>query len=222
MSEPVPTPQLDPIELVIFDCDGVLVDSEWLSVRTEAELLGELGWDISEAEIVDRFVGRSDDHMLAVIEEHLGREVPEFMPTYRERLFAAFDRELRAVDGVIDALDRIEGQGLATCVASSGSHNKMERTLGATGLLGRFEGRIFSATQVASGKPAPDLFLLAAASMDVDPHRCVVVEDSISGLEAARAAGMRSVGYAGGVTPAQNLIGTGTVVIHHMSDLFPA
>ncbi len=222
MSEPVIPPQLHPIELVIFDCDGVLVDSEWLSVRTEAELLGELGWDISEAEIVDRFVGRSDDHMLAVIEEHLGREVPEFMPTYRERLFAAFDRELRAVDGVVDALDRIAGRGLATCVASSGSHAKMDRTLGATDLLRRFEGRIFSASQVTNGKPAPDLFLFAAASMGVDPNRCVVVEDSYFGLEAARAAGMRSVGYAGGVTLAQNLIGAGTVVIHDMSDLFPA
>ncbi len=222
MAEPVELSYPDPIELVIFDCDGVLVDSEWLAVRTEAQLLGELGWEISEAEVVERFVGRSDDHMLAVIEQHLGRDVPEFMPTYRERLFAAFDRELRAVEGIVEALDRIDRLGLATCVASSGTHAKMDATLGATGLLERFDGRIFSATQVANGKPAPDLFLLAAASMGVENRHCVVVEDSYFGVEAARSAGMRSVGYAGGITPARRLVGPGTVVIDDMAALFPA
>lgn len=212
----------DPVELVIFDCDGVLVDSERLSVRIEVELLGELGWQIDEAEVVERFVGRSDAHMLSVIEERLGRSVPEFMPTYRERLEGAFERELRAVDGVVDALDRIEGKGTATCVASSGTHDKMRVTLGLTGLWERFEGRIFSATQVAEGKPAPDLFLFAAESMGVAPPGCLVVEDSFFGVEAARAAGMRAVGYAGGITPAERLAGPGTVVIDDMSALLPA
>ena len=210
------------VQLVIFDCDGVLVDSERLSVRTEVQLLGELGWSVREDEVVERFVGRSDAHMLSVIEAQLGRPVPEFMTQYRERLFAAFDRELTAVPGVVEALDRIESLGLATCVASSGTHDKMARTLGRTGLLERFDGRIYSATQVVHGKPAPDLFLFAAASMGVDPGACVVVEDSRYGVEAARAAGMRSVGFAGGLTPAAWLAGPGTVVIDDMAQLVGA
>lgn len=214
--------QVEQVELVIFDCDGVLVDSERLSVRTEVQLLGELGWSISEDEVIERFVGRSDAHMLSVIEAQLGRPVPEFMTQYRERLFAAFDRDLAAVPGIAEALDRIESLGLATCVASSGTHDKMARTLGRTRLLERFHGRIYSATQVAHGKPAPDLFLFAAASMGVDPARCVVVEDSRYGVEAARAAGMRSVGFAGGLTPAAWLEGPGTVVIDDMAQLVEA
>ena len=212
----VPAPPT-PVELVVFDCDGVLVDSERLSVRVESQLLGELGWTISEHEVMERFVGRSDAHMLSVIESRLGRPVPEFMTQYRERLFDAFDRELTAVPGVAEALDRIESFALATCVASSGTHDKMARTLGRTGLLERFDGRIYSATLVARGKPAPDLFLFAAASMGVDPAACVVVEDSRYGVEAARAAGMRSVGFAGGLTPADWLQGPGTVVIDDMA-----
>lgn len=204
---------------MIFDCDGVLVDSERLSVRIESQLLDEMGWQITEAEVLDRFVGRSDAHMLSVIEEQLGRPVPEFLPTYRERLFAAIDRELEPVPGVVEALDRIEGLGLATCVASSGTHDKMARTLGRTGLLERFDGRIFSATQVERGKPAPDLFVFAAVSMGVEPAQCVVVEDSRAGVAAARAAGMRSVGYAGGLTPRGWLEGSDTVVIDDMSEL---
>lgn len=216
------SPSLEQVELVIFDCDGVLVDSERLSVRTEVQLLGELGWSVGEDEVIERFVGRSDAHMLSVIEAQLGRPVPEFMTQYRERLFAAFDRELTAVPGVVEALDRIESLGLATCVASSGTHDKMARTLGRTELLDRFDGRIYSATQVAHGKPAPDLFLFAAATMGVEPSACVVVEDSRYGVEAARAAGMRSVGFAGGLTPAAWLAGPGTVVIDDMAQLVGA
>lgn len=218
-TQPHPVGPVERLGLVIFDCDGVLVDSERLSVRIESQLLGELGWPISEAEVVERFVGRSDAHMLSVIETQLGRPVPEFMTQYRERLFDAFDRELTAVPGVAEALDRIESLALATCVASSGTHDKMARTLGRTGLLERFGGRIFSATQVERGKPAPDLFLFAADRMGVDPGECVVVEDSRYGVEAARAAGMRSVGFAGGLTPADRLEGPGTVVIDDMAQL---
>ncbi len=202
-----------------MDCDGVLVDSERLSVRVESQLLGELGWPLTEAEVLDRFVGRSDAHMVSVIEEHLGRPVPEFIEQYRHRLFAAFDAELTTIPGVGDALDRIDTAGLATCVASSGTHQKMARSLGGTGLWDRFDGRIFSATEVSRGKPAPDLFLFAAESMGVAPERCVVVEDSRAGVEAARAAGMRSVGFAGGLTPPDWLRGPGTVVIDDMAEL---
>lgn len=120
------------------------------------------------------------------------------------------------MEGVVEALDLID---LPTCVASSGSHEKMRYTLGLTGLYGRFEGRIFSAAEVVRGKPEPDLFLYAAEQMGVEPSACAVVEDSRSGVEAARAAGMLAFGYAGGLTPAESLAGPGTVVFDHMSAL---
>ena len=208
------------VELVIFDCDGVLVDSERLSVRVESELLHELGWPLTETDVLERFVGRSDTYPLSEIEGALGRPVPEWDEQYRSRRDAAFHAELVPVEGVADALDRIEGElGLATCVASSGTHEKMAITLGLTGLLDRFAGRITSASELEHGKPAPDLFLHAAASMGVEPDRCVVVEDSRSGVEAARAAGMRSLGYGGGLTPPEWLDGPGTVVFTAMADL---
>lgn len=126
------------------------------------------------------------------------------------------DAGLSAVDGLPEALDAIT---LPTCVASSGSHDKMRHTLGRTGLYERFAGRIYSAAEVRRGKPAPDLFLYAAQKMGVDPAACVVIEDSRPGVEAARAAGMRSFGYAGGLTPAGRLEGTDTVVFHEMREL---
>jgi HAD superfamily hydrolase (TIGR01509 family) len=205
-----------PVDLVIFDCDGVLVDSERLAVRVESRLLTSLGWPLTEEEVLDRFVGRSDAYMLGEIERALGRTVPEWDERYRSDLHAAFHDELVAVAGVADAIDQLD---VATCVASSGTHEKMRLTLGLTGLHDRFEGRIYSSTQVANSKPAPDLFLFAARSMGVDPEWCLVVEDSRSGVEAARAAGMRSIGYAGGLTPAAWLDGTGTTVITDMAAL---
>jgi HAD superfamily hydrolase (TIGR01509 family) len=204
------------VELVIFDCDGVLVDSERLAVRVESRLISSLGWELSEDDVLGRFVGRSDEFMLGEIEAALGRPVPEWSGLYRERLFAAFDEELTAVDGVAEAIDALD---VATCVASSGTHEKMRLTLGLTGLWDRFNGRIYSTTEVANGKPAPDLFLHAAERMGVPPDRCVVVEDSRSGVEAARAAGMRALGYAGGLTPAGWLEGPDTTVFTDMADL---
>lgn len=206
-----------PIELVIFDCDGVLVDSERLAVRIDVQVLAELGWELSEREVIERFVGRSDAFVAAEIEAHLGRPLApgwleRFEPLYRQ-VFAA---ELKPVDGIVEALEQI---ALPTCVASSGSHRKMRYTLGLTGLWDRFAGRVFSATEVARGKPAPDLFLYAAERMGVDPAACAVVEDSRYGVEAARAAGMRAFAFAGGVTPAEQLRGPATVVFTRMRDL---
>jgi HAD superfamily hydrolase (TIGR01509 family) len=204
------------VELVIFDCDGVLVDSERLAVRVEARLISELGWPLTEQEVLQRFVGRSDEYMLGEIERALGRPVPEWEPLYREHLHAAFQAELIAVDGIHDALKALT---CATCVASSGTHEKMRLTLGLTGLLDHFRGRIYSVSEVQRGKPAPDLLLHAAERSGVPPERCVVVEDSRSGVEAARAAGMRSLGYAGGLTPPEWLVGDQTVVFEHMRQL---
>ena len=213
-----PTPNRG-VDLVIFDCDGVLVDSERLTVAVESRLLTELGWALSEADIVDRFVGRSDTYMLTEIEAHLGRPVPEWGPLYREAQEQAFRTELEAVSGVAEALDHLDALGYRTCVASSGTHDKMALTLGLTGLTDRFAGQIFSATEVPHGKPAPDLFLHAAARMEVDPRRCVVVEDSPSGVAAARAADMACVGLATALVPPERLAGPGTTVIGHMGEL---
>jgi HAD superfamily hydrolase (TIGR01509 family) len=205
------------IELVIFDCDGVLVDSERLAIKVDVAVLAELGWTLTEAEVVERFVGLSEESFCREVEAHLGRRVPDdwwlqVEPLYRQ----AFAAELVPVAGIVEALDRIP---LRTCVASSGTHDKMRYTLGLTGLYPRFEGRIFSATEVARGKPAPDLFLHAAKEMGVAASACAVVEDSVKGVAAARAAGMRAFAYAGGVTPAAKLAGPGTVVFSDMAAL---
>lgn len=206
-------------DLVIFDCDGVLVDSERLSVRVEVRLLTELGWPVEESEVVERFVGRSDAHMLAEIERVLARPVPGWTERYETELHAAFREELRPVDGIVEVLDELERIGVATCVASSGTHEKMTLTLGTTGLRERFLGRIFSATEVEHGKPAPDVFLHAAERMGVDPLDCVVVEDSPSGVEAALAAGMRCVAYASGLIPVDRLEAPGVVLIDDMREV---
>jgi HAD superfamily hydrolase (TIGR01509 family) len=207
------------VELVIFDCDGVLVDSERVIVEVESRLLTELGWPLTPHEVMERFVGRSDADMHALLEAHLGRPVPEWPDLYRGAVEPAFRAELVAVPGIEEALDAIDARGLPTWVASSGTHEKMRFTLGLTGLYERFEGRISSATEVATGKPAPDLFLHAASLAGVPPERCVVVEDSRAGVEAARAAGMACLGFAGGITPADWLEGPGTTVFFDMANL---
>lgn len=203
-----------PVELVIFDCDGVLVDSERLAVKVDVQVLARLGWPLSEAEVIDRFVGVTEEQFRSDIEAHLGHPLDDDWDAEFEALYrSAFEKELRPVEGIVDALDRITHP---TCVASSGSHEKMRFTLGLTGLYQRFEGRIFSATEVARGKPAPDVFLYAAEHMGTAPSTCVVVEDSVNGVAAARAAGMRVLAYAGGVTPAAKLHGPGTTVFDDM------
>ncbi|MFE5494872.1 HAD family hydrolase [Streptomyces virginiae] len=206
-----------PIELVIFDCDGVLVDTERIATRIQVSLGAELGWPLTEGDVVDLFMGRSNASVREQIAARLGEETAgiwekRFVQLHRE----AVDAGLTAVDGLPEALDAIT---LPTCVASSGSHEKMRHTLGRTGLHDRFAGRIYSATEVARGKPAPDLFLYAAQRMGVDPAACAVVEDSRPGVDAARAAGMRAFGFGGGMTPADRLEGPGTRVFHDMRDL---
>jgi HAD superfamily hydrolase (TIGR01509 family) len=206
-----------PVELVIFDCDGVLIDSERLSIKIDVVMLRELGWPLTEAEVIELFVGRSDRDTQAEIEAHLGRRLPpdwqkQFEPLYRR----AFEAELVPVEGVVEALDRIM---LPHCVASSGTHEYLRYMLGLTGLYERFDGRIFSVEDVAAGKPAPDLFLHAAERMAATAARAVVVEDSRSGVQAARAAGMRVLAFSGGLTPAELLDGPDTVLFDDMREL---
>ncbi|GAT72884.1 HAD family hydrolase [Microbacterium hydrocarbonoxydans] len=205
------------IELVIFDCDGVLVDSERLSVKIDQRVLAELGWELTVDEIVHRFVGRTAEHFRSEIEGHLGRSLADdWEEPYQNWYTEAFERDLAPVPGIIEALRGIDTD---ICVASSGTHAKIRRSLALTGMLATFEGRIFSAEDVRSGKPAPDLFLHAASQRGVPAERCVVIEDSRFGVQAARAAGMRAYGYAGGLTPAGWLIGDDTTVFTDMAKL---
>lgn len=182
--------------LVIFDCDGVLVDSEPLSNRALRDSLEDIGLVMTLDGTSAEFKGRSYRQVEARLAELLGRPVPpDFGDDYRARRDAAFWAHLEPVAGIEEALDTLYDEEVPTCVASSGDHEKMRLTLGLTGLYDRFEGRIYSATEVPRGKPAPDLFLHAAAQEGFAPEDCVVVEDSVPGVAAARAAGMRVLGF---------------------------
>ena len=205
-----------PIRTVIFDCDGVLVDSEPLSNAALAGALTEVGLPTSAAEATARYRGRSWASVEEDVARRAGGEVPDGLrERYRAAMFAAFERELRAVPGVKAALDAID---LPACVASSGEREKMEFTLGRTGLLPRFSGRLFSATEVGRGKPAPDLFLHAAERLGWDPGACAVVEDSPVGVAAGAAAGMCVFGYAR-ETDAEELAAAGATPFADMAEL---
>ena len=203
-------------ELIIFDCDGVLVDSEPIANRILTRMLNELGLPISYGETMRAFVGRSMSSCVEIIEERLGRSVPaDFVRTYNARSFAAFEEELQPMPGVTETLQRIR---FPVCVASSASHEKMRSTLGMTGLLHQFEGRMFSATEVGRGKPDPALFLHAAKRMSAAPGACAVVEDTVVGVQAGLAAGMSVFGFARAEDP-EVLAEAGARVFADMSDL---
>jgi HAD superfamily hydrolase (TIGR01509 family) len=185
--------------LVIFDCDGVLVDSEPLANASFAQALKAEGLDWTVEETMRRLMGRSLKSCGEIVEAELGRKLPgDFFDKMQARTYQSFrDAPLKAVPGVKDAVLALQAAGLETCVASSGAVEKMKFTLGLTGLWDLFGGRVFSSSQVPRGKPFPDLFLHAALRMNVQPFDCVVVEDSVPGVQAARAAGMRVLAYAG-------------------------
>jgi HAD superfamily hydrolase (TIGR01509 family) len=204
--------------LVIFDCDGVLVDSEPIANRVFAEHLTAAGFPMTTEEAIRALKGRSMRQCVELLERRFGRALPErFVETLQAATGVAFARELRPVPGIAEALDRI---ACPVCVASSGEHVKMGFTLGLTGLLPRFDGRLFSATEVARGKPAPDLFLHAAARLGVAPEACVVIEDSALGVEGAVAARMRALGFAGAsCTDPAALAAAGATLFGSMEEL---
>jgi HAD superfamily hydrolase (TIGR01509 family) len=209
-------------DLVVFDCDGVLVDTERLTVVVESRVLGQLGWPMTPDEVVERWMGKSSAAQLADLTEHLGADrARRFDELTTAELHETFERELTAVEGVEDLVAELHASGVATCVASSGTHDRMRRTLGVTGLRPLFEGRIFSATEVERGKPAPDLFLHAARAMAADPGRCAVVEDSVYGVRAGVAAGMTVYGFAGGLTAESALAEAGATTFLRMPELVP-
>ena len=181
------------LDLVIFDCDGVLVDSEPISNRVLADLLTEIGLPTTMEQSLGLFLGKSWKDNFLIIQERLGRTPPqELYEIYTNRMYQAFEAELKPVSGIESALDQIS---LKTCVASSGPHMKIRKTLGVTGLLPRFENHIFSADDVENGKPAPDLFLYACEKMGSKSSSSVVVEDALPGVKSAVSAGMTVLAY---------------------------
>jgi HAD superfamily hydrolase (TIGR01509 family) len=183
--------------LTIFDCDGVLIDSEILSAEVNAEILTELGFAITAAEVNERFVGLTGKQIVAHVEQEIGRALPE---DFGPRTAVEIDRRLatvKAIEGIHDLLDLLEGP---RCICSNSSTKRLKISLTAAGLWDRFKPYVFSAADVRQGrgKPAPDVFLHAAETFDVAPRHVVVIEDSVPGVTAAVAAGMRVVGFVGG------------------------
>lgn len=182
--------------LLIFDCDGVLVDSEKLSCTVEADYLQELGAPLSADDVARKFIGRSMKDMVAELRAEFGAVIPaDFGEQLTARVLRRFETELRPIAGVREAILSIPAP---RCVASSSAPPRLAVSLQKTGLADLFGADVFSSTMVARGKPAPDLFLFAARQMNHAPDQCVVIEDSISGVQAGIAAGMRVIGFTGG------------------------
>ena len=183
-------------DLVIFDCDGVLVDSEVISCRAHAETLTRHGFPITPDGVLKRFLGVSDREARQIVETELGRALPDtFEAEVKQATLSFYADDLNAIAHVGDAIAALT---LPKCVASSGTPEKIRHGLSCAGLYDQLAPHIFSAVQVKRGKPAPDLFLFAAEQMDARPERCVVIEDSVPGVTGARAAGMTVLGFFGG------------------------
>ena len=184
------------IELVVFDCDGVLVDSEIISAKVLIKQLETVGIQVDFDYVQQHFLGRSFPWVVSEVGNRFDITLPpDFENQHRCTLLTAFETELRSMDGVEGVLSDLR---VRACVATSSSPIRVQRSLELAGLAERFAGRVFSASDVAKGKPAPDLFLHAARSMGVEPRRCLVIEDSLSGLEAAVAADMPVWRFMGG------------------------
>ncbi|MET9170299.1 HAD family hydrolase [Streptomyces misionensis] len=206
-------------DLIIFDNDGVLVDSEPISNRHLAAYLTELGVPTSYEDSLRDYMGSAMHRVHDLVLERTGRRLPEdFDDVLHARIFASFERELRPVPGAVDVLEKLAADRVPYCVASSGSHQKIRVGHRTAGLQRWFqEDRIFSSQDVGRGKPAPDLFLYTAERMGVAPERCAVVEDSPLGVQAAVAAGMDVYGFTA-MTPAERLTGA-TQLFSHMDEL---
>lgn len=185
--------------LVIFDCDGVLVDSEGIAIANLQALLADEGLTLEFDAIRDRFLGRSLVFTVESIAREFGKVLPpDFEERLRAELYRRFEKELQALPGIGETLEVLKKDGATICVASSSQPERIRKSLGMTGLLEAFSGNIFSATMVEKGKPAPDLFLYAAEKLGVSPDRCLVIEDSPTGIRAAKAAKMPVFAFTGG------------------------
>jgi HAD superfamily hydrolase (TIGR01509 family) len=193
-------------DLVIFDCDGVVVDSERIAHEVFGKFVRSLGVELTEAEMHRHFLGRRLAECVAIVERLSGKTAPPgALDAYKKERDHVLREQIQPIAGVRAVLEQLT---IPYCIASSGDHDKMQITLGATGLLPFFVGRLFSATEVPHGKPAPDVFLLAAQRMGVAPARAVVIEESANGVLAGRAAGMTVLGFVG-LTPPDKLLEAG-------------
>jgi beta-phosphoglucomutase-like phosphatase (HAD superfamily) len=207
--------------LVIFDCDGVLVDTERLANQILAELITELGFPISGSECQKRFMGRTLESVKEMVEDLTTRALPADWPDQVRKLdLKAFEQGVAAIPGIERVMDELDRLDVPYCVGSSGEYKKMRSTLGSSGLLPRLEGKLFSAQDCEKGKPAPDVFLLAAKKMGHEPQNCVVIEDSVPGVTAARAAGMRAFAFVDDPScDRQAMTEAGGILFEHMSEL---
>lgn len=212
------------IELIIFDCDGVLVDSELISNTVFMNILNELGLNLTLEIMYEKFVGHSSSQCMKIVEEMLGvAPPPNIEARYKQEINQALKAHVTPVSGIIEVLNKLT---IAYCVASSGTHEKMNTTLGATDLLKYFKGNMFSTTEVGRGKPYPDIYLYAAENMGVDPQRCLVIEDTPLGVQGGVSAGMTVFGYAD-LMPPQRLLEAGAqltfnnmnALINHINDI---
>lgn len=214
--------------LVIFDCDGVLVDSEIISAQVSSDCLKEIGVDLSADHILETYRGKSvADCILMITEELSALELwknlgaaeqaergTQFWRHVQLQTLVVCEKELEPVNGVMAVLDRLQEQQVPFCVASNGKHEKMRMTLVKTGIMPYVQGRVFSFEDVTRGKPAPDLFLHAAKTLNIPAAQAIVVEDSLTGIQAAVAAGMRPLGYC-----PPNSDGSDNVLLQSMREL---
>jgi HAD superfamily hydrolase (TIGR01509 family) len=210
-----------PIRLVIFDCDGVIVDSEPISNREVAVAISALGWPMSADEARARFLGLTLTDMLPMIEAEIGRSVPaKWTSGVQERIIKALAREAVAIPGAIEALHRATALGLPWRIASNSSHEEMAAKFARIGITDLVAGRLHSHRDVRRGKPAPDLFLAAAAAESAAPEACLIIEDSLPGVQAAAAAGMDCLGFAAH-SDAAALEALGAAPFFRMSEIGP-
>ncbi|MEW4925060.1 HAD family hydrolase [Algibacter sp. 2305UL17-15] len=178
---------------IIFDCDGVLIDSESIAIGVLIDMANELGADMDFKESLIGLKGKSLNSCMALISERIGKPLPmNFEPDYRSNTFEAFRKKIQPIEGIKEVVESLE---IPFCVASSGPENKIRLNLEVTGLLPYFEGNIFSCYAIQKWKPEPDIFLWAAKTMGFKPHECLVIEDSVSGVRAAKAGGFDVFGY---------------------------
>ena len=209
----------NPPAAVIFDCDGVLVDSEPITSRVWAGLLTEIGLPTTTEESLVTYLGNSMARCMEIVTERMGHAPPDWLlPRFHEASRAALAAEVEAVDGVPELLDALDREKVPYAIASNGEQAKMDATLGAAGLAQRFAGKRFSGLEVCRPKPAPDVFLHAASALGVSPAMTVVIEDSPLGVIGAVNAGMPVIGYAGIIDEHRLSTAGADKVIHHMSE----
>ena len=188
-------------DLIIFDCDGVLIDSELIAAREHTRTLNNHGFSISQSELMERFTGVASAEMYTELEAEFGQPVPATLHDEVKRaVLRAYESDLKPIPGIHEAIEQLRSTEpeIGMCVASSSIPVKIEAGLRVTGLHLHFAPNVFSAVQVPRGKPAPDLFLFAAEAMTVSPTNCLVIEDSLAGVQAGLAAGMTTIGFTGG------------------------